>query len=213
MNSSVYINSLLSQYTNIPASIAQEITSQIAPYRNIPYANVPSDVKTKVNDELSPYVDKITSTIANIQAVQQQIDDMLLKAGNIESTISDQLTSLLQYVKFILTSVLDILTNHAGLVSADTRELVDKVVKFLASSLLAVFAGIFAVLLISLLAVVIFWDTHRILAFSIVVCIFVTITAGASMFAVHTAKGMPLVFGQLIAQLKKDRTFVQNFLL
>jgi hypothetical protein len=40
MNSGVYINSLLSQYTNIPASIAQEITSQIAPYRNMPYANV-----------------------------------------------------------------------------------------------------------------------------------------------------------------------------
>ena len=107
----------------------------------------------------------------------------------------------------------DILTNHAGLAPPDTREFVDKVAKFLASSLLAVFAGIFAVLIISLLAVVIFWDTHRILTFSIVVCIFIAVTAGASMFAVNTAKSMPLVFGQLIAQLKKDRTFVQNFLL
>lgn len=213
MNSGVYINSLLSQYSGIPASIAQEISSQIAPYRNLPYANVPSDVKTKINDELSPYVDKISSTIASIQTAQQQIDVMLLKATNLESTLSGQLTSLLQYVKFILTSVLDILSNHAGLVSVDTRDLVSRAIKLLVSSSIAAFAGIFSLLLISLLAVVIFWDSHRILAFSIVVGIFVVVTAGASLIAVQTAKGMPLVFGQLIAQLKKDRTFVQNFLL
>lgn len=210
MNSNVYINSILSKYQGIPASVIQQIDAEIAPYKNIPYSDVPQSVKSEITNELSPYVDKVSSTLDSITAIQAQIQDMLTKATNLESSLSAQLTNLLQYIQVILTAVADILTDHLTLISADTKELANKIMKLLISVSVAAFAGIFALLLISLFAVVIFWDTHRILAFSIVIGVFVTVTLAAVIIAANTAKSMPLLFGQLIAQLKKDKTFIQN---
>lgn len=224
MSSVSYINSILSKYQNIPSSIIQTIDSQLAPYKDISYENVPYDIKEKIvnevtpyinadtiNEQIAPYTDKINSTISNIQIVQQQIESVLSKATTLETSINSQLTSLLQYVKSILSGVVDILTNHLGLISADTKDLATQILKLLISSSIAVFAGIFALLLFSLLAVVIFWNTNRVLAFSVVIGIFVTITAVAIFFAMKTSKQMPLLFGQLIAQLKKDKIFLQNY--
>ena len=70
--------------------------------------------------------------------------------------------------------------------------------------LIALFCAALAVVLITLLIVVIFWDTNRLLALSIMIAIFIAGASIAWRVVYNMSRSKPRLFSTSIAELSKD---------
>ena len=100
--------------------------------------------------------------------------------------------------------VVAIAHNRLNLLSTDLEIARERTVSVLIMVLVALFCLCFGALLLALFVVVIFWDTHRLLALGSVTGLFLLV-GGVYLWRVLTAlKRMPATFEASLAELAKD---------
>jgi len=79
---------------------------------------------------------------------------------------------------------------------------VGEIMVYTAIALLAAFVGLFA---LALAVIIVFWDTHRVLASIAVTATFFLIAAGAGLVLRAKVRSKPPILDATLAELKKDR--------
>lgn len=98
-----------------------------------------------------------------------------------------------------------ILQNRLELLSTDIAEERARLGSILLLSLVALFCLGVGVLLLTLLVVVLFWDTHRLAALSALTLLFLAAGGWVGWMALHRLRSKPRLFEASIAELAKDR--------
>ena len=94
--------------------------------------------------------------------------------------------------------------NRLNLLSTDLEVAREKTVSVLIMVLVALFCICFGALLLALFIVVIFWDTHRLIALGGVAGLFVLIGVVCLLRVIKALKAMPATFEASLAELAKD---------
>jgi len=71
-------------------------------------------------------------------------------------------------------------------------------------SIAAIFSAAIALLLLALTVLVVFWDTHRVLAAGAVTAFFLLFACGAALLVRHRARTRPHLLAGTIEELKRD---------
>lgn len=91
------------------------------------------------------------------------------------------------------------------LLSIDLEEEREHLLSILLLALAAVFLLGIGVVLTSMLLVVVFWETHRILVLSILTSLFLLLGIGTGIYALHKVRTKPRLFTSTLAELHKDQ--------
>lgn len=91
------------------------------------------------------------------------------------------------------------------LLSTELEEERERVGSMLISTLVAFFCFGLGVVLTTLLIVVAFWETHRLLVLGLLAALFLAAGAAAWAFALDKARSKPRLFHASLSELAKDR--------
>lgn len=108
-------------------------------------------------------------------------------------------------LKGLAASLVAIVHTRLELLSTDLEEERARLVSVVTLLLVALFCFGVGVLLLALLIVVAFWDSHRLLALAGVTTAFLASGAAALGWARHTLRTKPRLFAASLAELSKDR--------
>ena len=111
---------------------------------------------------------------------------------------------LLGSLKSITALVVAIAHNRLNLLSTDLEIAREQTVSVLMMVLIALFCLCFGALLLALFVVVIFWDTHRLIALGGVTGLFILIGGICLWRVLKGLKSMPATFEASLAELVKD---------
>ena len=111
---------------------------------------------------------------------------------------------LLGSLKSISSLVVAIAHNRLNLLSTDLEIARERTVSLLIMVLVALFCLCFGALLLALFVVVIFWDTHRLLALGSVTGLFLLVGGVYLWRVLVTLKRMPATFEASLTELAKD---------
>jgi uncharacterized membrane protein YqjE len=112
---------------------------------------------------------------------------------------------ILDSLRRVLSTVIELLYTRAELFTTEVEEEIHRAAGLLVWSLVAVVAGGFAVLLLSLTIVIAFWDSHRLLAACGVTLLFTAIFATALLTLRTRIKSRPPLLAETLAELRRDR--------
>jgi uncharacterized membrane protein YqjE len=112
---------------------------------------------------------------------------------------------LLESLAALVATLVAIAHTRLDLLSADLEEDRERVLSLLVLTLAALFCLGVGVVLATILIVVAFWDTHRVLALSGLAGFFLAVGMAAWMFAMHKARTKPRLFAASLSELLKDR--------
>jgi uncharacterized membrane protein YqjE len=101
--------------------------------------------------------------------------------------------------------LLDIVQTRLELMSNEMEVYRLRVIRLMLFSLIMFFFFCLGLVLLTLLIVVMFWDTHRFLAIGLVAAIYLCIAAGLAIYVVREVKHTPKLFSASLAELTKDR--------
>ena len=124
---------------------------------------------------------------------EEQVGDTTEKVG------------LLGSVKNLAATLLAMGQTRLELLSNDLEEERAWLTTMLVWTLIALFSATLAVILATLLIVVVFWDSYRLLALSIMMSIFVLGAVFAWRVVCNMSKSKPRIFSASLAELSKDR--------
>jgi uncharacterized membrane protein YqjE len=108
-------------------------------------------------------------------------------------------------LKTLGVSFAAILQNRLELLSTDISEERARLGSILLLALVALFCLGVGVLLLTLLVVVLFWDTHRLAALATLTVLFLAVGGWIGRLALHRLRSKPRLFEASIAELAKDR--------
>ena len=111
---------------------------------------------------------------------------------------------LLNSLKSLSTTLIAILYNRLDLLSTDMEEARERLLSLLVLTFVSLFCLCLGMVLLAMLVVVVFWDTHRLLALSALTGFFLLAGAILSMVAMRALRNMPRVFAASLAELSKD---------
>ena len=111
---------------------------------------------------------------------------------------------LLGSLKSITALAVAIAHNRLNLLSTDLEIARERTVSVLIMVLVALFCLCFGALLLALFVVVIFWDTHRLIALGGVAGLFILIGGVCLRRVIKSLKAMPATFEASLAELAKD---------
>ena len=111
---------------------------------------------------------------------------------------------LLGSLKSITALAVAIAHNRLNLLSTDLEIARERTVSVLIMVLVALFCLCFGALLLALFVVVIFWDTHRLLAIGGVTGLFVLVGGVCLWRVIQALKTMPATFEASLTELAKD---------
>lgn len=112
---------------------------------------------------------------------------------------------LLESLAALAATLVAIAHTRLDLLSADLEEDRERVLSLLVLTLAALFCLGVGVVLATILIVVAFWDTHRVLALSGLAGFFLAVGMAAWIFAMHKARTKPRLFAASLSELLKDR--------
>jgi uncharacterized membrane protein YqjE len=112
---------------------------------------------------------------------------------------------LFDSLKTLSISLVGIVHTRLELLSTDIAEEREYLITLLVLVLLALFCLGVGVVLLAMLIVVAFWDSHRLLALGGVTGVFLIASAGMAWFALHKTRTRPRLFAASLAELSKDR--------
>jgi uncharacterized membrane protein YqjE len=112
---------------------------------------------------------------------------------------------LLDSVKTLASTLLAIGQTRLELLSNELEEERAWLTSLLVWTLVALFFAALAVVLATLLVVVIFWDTYRVLAISIMIALFVAAAVFSWRVICNMSRSKPRLFSSSLAELSKDR--------
>lgn len=113
--------------------------------------------------------------------------------------------SLLDSVKTMASTLLAMGQTRLELLSNDLEEERAWLTSMMVWTLVALFCAALAVVLVTLLIVVVFWDTNRLLALSLMIGFFVSGTGIAWRIAFNMSRRKPRLFSASLAEISKDR--------
>lgn len=108
-------------------------------------------------------------------------------------------------LKTLSASLVGIIHTRLELLSTDIAEEREHLITLLLLVQIALFCLGVGVLLLALLIVVAFWESHRLLALGGVTGIFLLAGAGTAWLAMHKTRTRPRLFAASLAELSKDR--------
>lgn len=111
---------------------------------------------------------------------------------------------LLGSLKSITALAVAIAHNRLNLLSTDLEIAREQTVSVLMMVLVALFCLCFGALLLALFVVVIFWDTHRLIALGSMTGLFMLIGGICLWCVIKVLKAMPATFEASLAELAKD---------
>lgn len=123
---------------------------------------------------------------------------------NVQSNAQPSAEGLLGSLKSITALVVAIAHNRLNLISTDLEIAREQTVSVLMMLLVALFCLCFGALLLALFVVVIFWDTHRLIALGAVTGLFILIGIVYLWRVLKVLKAMPATFEASLAELAKD---------
>lgn len=111
---------------------------------------------------------------------------------------------LLNSLKNLAVTLIAIVHTRLELLSTDLEEGRERLISLLAMIFVSLFCLCFGAVLLTLLIVVIFWDTHRLLALGTLTGLFIAAGAVLGIMALRALKSMPRMFEASLAELIKD---------
>jgi uncharacterized membrane protein YqjE len=118
---------------------------------------------------------------------------------------SARTTGLLASLRRLLATAAEILQTRLELLSVELEEEGLRLRELLLYALVALFFLGFGLLLLTLLIVVVFWDTHRLPVLGGITALYLAIGIGAALRVRHTFKTRPRLFAATLAEIGKDR--------
>ncbi|MHB1051949.1 MAG: phage holin family protein [Thiobacillus sp.] len=112
---------------------------------------------------------------------------------------------LFESLKTLSVSLVSIVHTRLELLSTDVAEEREQLTSFLVLVLVALGCLGVGVVLLAMLVVVAFWETHRLLALAGMTGIFLAAGVGLGWFAIHRVRTKPRLFEASLAELSKDR--------
>lgn len=112
---------------------------------------------------------------------------------------------LFDSIKTLASTLLAMGQTRLELLSNDIEEERAWLTSMMVWILVALFFAALAVVLFTLLIVVVFWDTNRLLALSIMIAIFVAGAGFAWRVVCNMSRSKPRLFSASLAELSKDR--------
>lgn len=117
---------------------------------------------------------------------------------------------LFESLRTLSSSLIGIVHTRLELLSTDIAEEREHLITLLVLVLLALFCLGVGVVLLALLIVVAFWDSHRLLALGGVTIGFLLASAGMGWLAVHKTRTRPRLFAASLGELSKDRQHLSS---
>lgn len=108
-------------------------------------------------------------------------------------------------LKTLSASLLSIVQTRLELLSTDVAEERERLTAYLTLVLGALFCFGVGVVLLAILIVVVFWDSHRLLALGGLAGLFLAAAAGLAWRAMRKIRTDPRLFDASLAELAKDR--------
>jgi uncharacterized membrane protein YqjE len=112
---------------------------------------------------------------------------------------------LFDSLKALTASLIGIIQTRLDLLSTDVAEEREHLTACLVWMLVALFCLGVGVLLLAILIVMAYWESHRLIALGGLAGFFLIAAAGAGWFAVHKVRTKPRLFASSLAELSKDR--------
>jgi len=112
---------------------------------------------------------------------------------------------LLESVRDLAGTLVAMAHTRLDLLSTDLEEGREHLLSLTITSLLAVFFLGIGIVLASILLVVIFWDTHRVLILGLLTAVFLGLALAAVSRAKALAAATPRLFASTISELRKDQ--------
>ena len=112
---------------------------------------------------------------------------------------------LFESLKTLSVSLIGIVHTRLELLSTDVAEEREQLTSFLVLVLVALFCLGVGVVLLAILIVVAFWESHRLVALAGLTGLFLTAGVGLGRFAMHRVRNKPRLFEASLAELSKDR--------
>ena len=112
---------------------------------------------------------------------------------------------LLESLSTLAATLVAIVHTRLELLSTDVEEDRAHVLSLLVLALAALFFIGVGVVLAAILIVVVFWDSHRLLALGSLAGFFLAAGVGAWAYALHKARTKPRLFAATLSELLKDR--------
>lgn len=113
-------------------------------------------------------------------------------------------------LKGLAASLVAVLHTRLDLLSTDLEEERARLVSILLLLFVALFCLGVGVLLLALLVVVAYWESHRLLALGSVTALFLASGAAAFGWVQHKLKTKPRLFAASLAELSKDRQHLMD---
>lgn len=111
---------------------------------------------------------------------------------------------LLSSLKSLTALLVAIAHNRLNLLSTDIEIAREQMVSVLIMVLVSLFCLCFGALLLAIFVVVIFWDTHRLLALGTVTGLFLLVGGVCLLRVLKALKAMPATFEASLTELAKD---------
>ncbi len=111
---------------------------------------------------------------------------------------------LLGSLKRLTNTFIVIVHTRLELLSTDLEEGRERLISLLAMTFVALFCLCFGMVLLAILVVVLFWDTHRLLVLSLLTGLFIVTGGVIGALAIRALKSMPRMFEASLAELVKD---------
>jgi uncharacterized membrane protein YqjE len=112
---------------------------------------------------------------------------------------------LFESLKTLSVSLISIVHTRLELLSTDIAEERDHFTTLLVLVLVALFCLGFGAVLLAMLIVAVFWDSHRLVALGGLTGFFLIAGAAVGWIAMHKVRTRPRLFAASLAELSKDR--------
>lgn len=117
---------------------------------------------------------------------------------------------LLTSLRRLLTTLIEILHTRIEIFSVELEEEGVRIRELIIYTLLSIFFLGFGVLLLTLLVVMVYWDTHRLGVLAGMTAFYLLIGAGAALLVRHKIKTRPRLFATTLAELAKDHEHMDS---
>lgn len=111
---------------------------------------------------------------------------------------------LLTSLKNLTVTLIAIIHTRLELLSTDLEEGRERFISLLAIAFVSLFSLCFGAVLLTILIVVVFWDTHRLLVLGSLTGLFLLVGTVLGGIVVRRLKSMPRMFEASLAELIKD---------
>lgn len=112
---------------------------------------------------------------------------------------------LLTSLKKLTSTLIALIYTRLDLLSTDMEEGRERLISLIITVFLSLFCLCFGVVLLAILMVMIFWDTHRLLVLSTMTGMFLLVGTVLCVNAISALKNMPRMFATSLAELAKDQ--------